>query len=111
MLCEDPTLGQSLKGITSLISTTTPGSSQYTFLQGIQKKYETLATETDTARKTSLTQEINQTIASYTQGNVVQVSKDTVGKTVVAVPYAFLTPLNVIFNWSLQNLSSYYTDI
>lgn len=27
------------------------------------------------------------------------------------VPYKYLMPINVIFNWSLQNLSSYYTDI
>ena len=27
------------------------------------------------------------------------------------IPYRYLTPVNIIFNWSLQNLSSYYTDI
>ena len=42
---------------------------------------------------------------------MIQVSNDKAGKTVIAVPYAFLTPLNVVFNRSLQNLSSYYTDI
>ena len=29
----------------------------------------------------------------------------------VNIPYRFLVPLNISFNWSLQNLSSYYTDI
>jgi len=31
--------------------------------------------------------------------------------TVVSVPYRYLVPLNITYNWSLQNLSSYYTDI
>ena len=29
----------------------------------------------------------------------------------VKIPYKYLIPFNVTFNWSLQNLSSYYTDI
>jgi len=29
----------------------------------------------------------------------------------VKIPYSYLIPFNVTFNWSLQNLSSYYTDI
>jgi|GEM_PF-3588134 len=29
----------------------------------------------------------------------------------IFVPYRYLIPLNVSYNWSLQNLSSYYTDI
>ncbi|AHB41498.1 hypothetical protein P148_SR1C00001G0708 [candidate division SR1 bacterium RAAC1_SR1_1] len=29
----------------------------------------------------------------------------------VFVPYRYIIPLNISFNWSLQNLSSYYTDI
>lgn len=29
----------------------------------------------------------------------------------LAIPYRYLVPLNISFNWSLQNLSSYYTDI
>jgi len=29
----------------------------------------------------------------------------------VSIPYRYLIPLNVVFNRSLQNLSSYYTDI
>ena len=30
---------------------------------------------------------------------------------VVSLPYKLIIPFNVTFNWSLQNLSSYYTDI
>lgn len=29
----------------------------------------------------------------------------------ISVPYRYIIPLNISFNWSLQNLSSYYTDI
>lgn len=29
----------------------------------------------------------------------------------IFVPYRYIIPLNISFNWSLQNLSSYYTDI
>ena len=29
----------------------------------------------------------------------------------INIPYRYLTPFNVVYNWSLQNLSSYYTDI
>ena len=29
----------------------------------------------------------------------------------LSIPYRLLVPLNIAFNWSLQNLSSYYTDI
>ena len=31
--------------------------------------------------------------------------------TKIAIPYRYLVPLNITFNWSLQNLSSYYTDL
>jgi hypothetical protein len=33
------------------------------------------------------------------------------GTTVVSAPYRWIVPLNITYNWSLQNLSSYYTDI
>jgi len=29
----------------------------------------------------------------------------------VFIPYRYIVPLNIVFNWSLQNHSSYYTDI
>ena len=29
----------------------------------------------------------------------------------ISIPYRYLVPLNISYNWSLQNLSSYYTDI
>jgi hypothetical protein len=30
---------------------------------------------------------------------------------IVSIPYKYLVPFNEVFNWSLQNLTSYYTDI
>jgi len=29
----------------------------------------------------------------------------------ISIPYKYLVPFNVVLNWSLQNLTSYYTDI
>ena len=29
----------------------------------------------------------------------------------IYIPYRYVVPVNIVFNWSLQNLSSYYTDI
>ncbi len=54
---------------------------------------------------------MQKALNDYMQSRIVQVSRDNDGKVSVAIPYGQLTPLNVIFNRSLQNLSSYYTDI
>lgn len=49
---------------------------------------------------------IKRAIIAYVQSNTILVTdKD------IAIPYKFLVPFNVTMNWSLQNLSSYYTDI
>lgn len=38
--------------------------------------------------------------------------KDNVNdSTVLSIPYRYIVPFNMTYNWSLQNLSSYYTDI
>ena len=55
--------------------------------------------------------DIQKSLNDYMQSRIVQVSRDNNGKVSMAIPYGMLTPLNVIFNRSLQNLSSYYTDI
>ncbi len=49
-------------------------------------------------------------IQSYMQWNTVKVVNEAWNRTFY-VPYRFLNPFNITFNWSLQNLSSYYTDI
>lgn len=45
-------------------------------------------------------------LRQYYQNNAIRTEA---GK--IYVPYRFLVPFNVVFNRSLQNLSSYYTDI
>ncbi len=87
------------------------GSNQYAFLEGVVERFELLAQETDQTRIQVGQQDVQKLIDDYAQGNVVHVTSLADGSLSIAVPYAFLTPLNVVFNRSLQNLSSYYTDI
>ena len=93
------------------MSTINADSNQYKFLNGIVAQYTAQESESDPNRKQSIGADIQKAVSDYIQGNVVEVKKDANGYTSIAVPYAYLTPLNVIFNRSLQNLSSYYTDI
>jgi hypothetical protein len=51
-------------------------------------------------------QTIIKAIATYIESNTIKKTSDA-----IYVPYKLLVPFNVTFNWSLQNLSSYYTDI
>lgn len=61
----------------------------------------------------------NLTLSSYPQ--ILQTKENAkllnklstayVNYSVVSIPYKYLVPFNVVFNWSLQNESSYYTDI
>jgi hypothetical protein len=58
--------------------------------------------------------QLKKSLTDYVAGNVIVVTEQKNGPdtyTHISVPYFFLTPLNVTFNRSLQNLSSYYTDI
>ncbi len=45
-------------------------------------------------------------LRQYYQSHSISSTEDSVN-----IPYRYLVPLNISFNWSLQNLSSYYTDI
>lgn len=45
-------------------------------------------------------------LRQYYQSHSISSSEDS-----ITIPYRYLVPLNISFNWSLQNLSSYYTDI
>lgn len=45
-------------------------------------------------------------IENYYKSKTIKISNEW-----IFIPYNFLIPLNVVFNWTLQNLSSYYTDI
>ena len=44
-------------------------------------------------------------LRQYYQSHSIASTEDSIN-----IPYRYLVPLNISFNWSLQNLSSYYTD-
>ena len=44
-------------------------------------------------------------LRQYYQSHSISSTEDSIN-----IPYRYLVPLNISFNWSLQNLSSYYTD-
>lgn len=52
-----------------------------------------------------------QAIDAYMQDNTVKVVRSTQWTEQIYFPYKYLNIFNISFNWSLQNLSSYYTDI
>ncbi len=52
-----------------------------------------------------------QSLESYMEDNTIKIVTNAEGAREVYFPYKFLNPFNISFNWSLQNLSSYYTDI
>lgn len=52
-----------------------------------------------------------QQLEGIMQDNTVKVVANSAGETEVYFPYKFLNFFNITFNRSLQNLSSYYTDI
>lgn len=45
-------------------------------------------------------------IRQWYQGRSIKVRENS-----LMMPYRYIVPWNAVFNWSLQNLSSYYTDI
>jgi len=45
-------------------------------------------------------------LTTYYQNNSIYVEN-----WIINIPYRYIVPFNIVFNWSLQNLSSYYTDI
>lgn len=58
------------------------------------------------ANDSFLESRIKRDIATYVQSNTFIVWEKG-----ISIPYKLLIPFNVTANWSLQNLSSYYTDI
>ena len=47
----------------------------------------------------------------YQSHNIASTYNKTDDSGAIYIPYRLLIPLNISFNWSLQNLSSYYTDL
>lgn len=112
ILCQKQDLLTSLQGweIQTMYATIDQESRWGKMLSGVIWQYTAALQETDQPRRESLIREAQKSLLDYMQSNIVEVKKDwsTVS---IAIPYAYLTPINVIFNRSLQNLSSYYTDI
>jgi len=52
-----------------------------------------------------------QALDAYMQDNTIKVVRSAEGIKEIYFPYKRLNPFNISFNRSLQNLSSYYTDI
>lgn len=51
-------------------------------------------------------QDLARQLTLYRQDKALLKSDD-----IISVPYRWIVPLNMTYNWSLQNLSSYYTDV
>jgi len=75
-------------------------SDVYSLIATIQSGYS------DSNKLTTFTSDSQKLLTDYRKDKVI-----TKESTKVYIPYKVVTPLNVTFNRSLQNLSSYYTDI
>jgi hypothetical protein len=112
-LCQDTSLINQLQisKIEEMYKNSRSWSRGNTMLSGVLNFYQLASLENDQTRKDSILRDAQKTLNDYMQSNSILVSKDSQWKIQISIPYAYLTPLNVIFNRSLQNLSSYYTDI
>ncbi len=88
----------------TLFSEVQPGTQAYTLLSGALAAYAIKGSGTVINPA-----EFNDQIVALRQYYQNHASKTAVGK--ISIPYRYLVPFNVVFNRSLQNLSSYYTDI
>lgn len=87
-----------------LFAQVSPGTQAYNLLSGALMAYTTKGSGT-IINPTEYKDQI-VAIRQYYQNHVI---KTEAGK--INIPYRYLVPFNVVFNRSLQNLSSYYTDI
>lgn len=95
ILCNNEKLvtDKNIEKLKELLPTLNPSSKGYELLSKL-------------VNNSGLVEDNIRDIQSFYQDRAIKVSNN-----VVSVPFRFLTPFNVSFNWSLQNLSSYYTDI
>lgn len=113
-LCEDPALIRTVNpsSLEDLQQKTSSGSLGNEVIAQLMRRHEAIKnTSTYQTDLPVFITDMQKSLTDYMQSRVVQVSKDNDGNVSIAIPYGQLTPLNVIFNRSLQNLSSYYTDI
>lgn len=100
--CKNQTLINSLSksNAQSLLSKLTPWSEWYTLVNKIVTGFDS---EDKLPTYVSDSQKL---LTDYRRDKVIQKNGST-----VSIPFKVLVPFNVTFNRSLQNLSSYYTDI
>lgn len=96
--------------ISELLTTVDSWSRGALVLNQVLTMYTDAAKE-DQWKKESTISYAQKLLVDYMQWNIIEVTKDMQWNVSIAIPYSYMTPLNVIFNRSLQNLSSYYTDI
>jgi len=104
ILCKnsDLILSFNIEGLKNLLNTLNPKSESYEILD---KAIQNAEVKWNVTSQTEYRDEILM-VKQYYENHTVKTEN---GK--IYVPYRYIIPLNISFNWSLQNLSSYYTDI
>jgi len=96
----------SVKTLRPLLTNMTSGSQGYNLLSGALAKFDSKGyKDTDTHNAQEFRDQIVG-LRTYYQSNAIKTVAGT-----ISLPYKYIIPLNISFNRSLQNLSSYYTDI
>lgn len=107
-LCEQPALVDNfdIPALQTLLASSNKKSKWYNVLSGLLADDTVVAIQNWAPMDLStLRSEIVQ-LRQFYQSYSIKTTQDS-----IAIPYRYLIPMNVVFNRSLQNLSSYYTDI
>lgn len=86
----------------NLLESLPVGSAGYILLQTILASWSSISPDEMEVYKTDSIKKLN----TYRSERVIKTTNDT-----ILIPYVYILPFNISFNRSLQNLSSYYTDI
>ena len=107
LLCESSAAIEQfdVQTLETLLTQMPENSEGYRLLDGALATYKSTTPIAGVPLSTLMQDEIT-TLRLYYQTNAIAYQNDT-----IYVPYKYIVPLNVSYNWSLQNLSSYYTDI
>ncbi len=107
-LCEQPARVDNfdIPALQKLLALSETNSKWYHVLSGLLSDETVVAIQNwATMDLSTLRSEIVQ-LRQFYQSYSIKTTADS-----IAIPYRYLIPMNVVFNRSLQNLSSYYTDI
>ncbi|MCX6822574.1 MAG: hypothetical protein NTX91_01065 [candidate division SR1 bacterium] len=108
LLCQNATAIDSfdINRIKILFAEVKKGGTAYTLLSGAIAAYQVKAPLFTGVLNPAEFRDQIVALRQYYQNHIIYTQA---GK--IEIPYRYIVPLNVIFNRSLQNLSSYYTDI